>query len=96
MKKKLTKSQDKKIAGIAAGIAEYFNIDTTLVRLIFIFLTIFTGIIPCIAFYIIAALVVPEFSVAEAQSSEANHPPKGPESGTVEQVLESRDSNNIV
>ena len=32
MEKKLTKSNNKMIAGVCAGIAEYFNVDPTLVR----------------------------------------------------------------
>jgi len=34
--KKLQKSRDKKISGVSAGIAEYFGIDPTLVRLLFV------------------------------------------------------------
>lgn len=33
MERKLTLSPDKKIAGVCAGIAEYFDFDPTLVRL---------------------------------------------------------------
>lgn len=37
--KKLTRStSDRKIAGVCAGIAEYFEIDPTLVRVVFIIL----------------------------------------------------------
>ena len=32
--KKLYKSNNKKICGVCAGVAEYFNIDPTIVRLI--------------------------------------------------------------
>ena len=40
MSKKLYKSQDNRmICGVCGGIAEYFNIDVTLVRLICVFLT---------------------------------------------------------
>lgn len=39
MKKKLYRSEkDKKIAGVCGGLAEYFDIDPTLVRLAWIFL----------------------------------------------------------
>lgn len=59
MKKKLYRStQDKKIAGVCGGIAEYFDIDSTLIRLFWAFLTLFAG--ASIWIYIIAALVMPE------------------------------------
>ncbi|MBR2883902.1 MAG: PspC domain-containing protein [Clostridia bacterium] len=58
MRKKLYKSQtDRKICGVCGGIAEYFNIDSTIVRLIwaiFIF-CLGTGFLA----YILAALVLP-------------------------------------
>lgn len=59
--KKLYRSNDKKIlAGVLAGIAEYFNYDPTLVRLLFVLLVIITGIVPGILIYILAALLVPK------------------------------------
>ena len=56
--KKLYKSAtDKKIAGVCGGIAEYFNIDSTLVRLIAVLLIFFgTGGFWA---YLIAMLVMP-------------------------------------
>ena len=39
-KKRLRRSRDKKIAGVCAGLAEYFNIDPTLVRIAFVIGTI--------------------------------------------------------
>lgn len=45
MAKKLTKSlSDKKIAGVCSGIAKYFNIDPTIVRLIWLVLLLCCGI----------------------------------------------------
>lgn len=58
MSKKLYKSQSNRmICGVCGGIAEYFHIDATLVRLIFAFLGISGG--SGILFYIIAAIVIP-------------------------------------
>ena len=43
--KKITRShEDRIIAGVCGGFAEYFNIDSTIVRLLWIFVTIFGGI----------------------------------------------------
>ena len=58
MEKRLYKSNtDKKIDGVCGGIAEYFNIDPTLVRLAWAVVAVFGG---CgILAYIIAAIVIP-------------------------------------
>ena len=59
--RKLTRSRkDRKIAGVCGGIADYFRIDSTLVRLAAIFLCFITGIAPLLIVYIIAWLVIPE------------------------------------
>jgi len=58
--KRLYRSKDKKIAGVCGGIAEYFDIDPTLVRLGWLLLTILTGIVPGVIAYIIAAIVMPK------------------------------------
>ncbi len=58
--KKLYKSQyDRKLCGVCGGIAEYFNIDSTIVRLIWVLLVacVGTGLLA----YIIAALVMPDY-----------------------------------
>ena len=60
MDKRLYKSaENKMISGVCGGIAEYFNVDPTLIRLAVAALTLFsvgTGIIA----YIIAAIIIPE------------------------------------
>jgi phage shock protein PspC (stress-responsive transcriptional regulator) len=57
--KKLTRlPKQGQIAGVCAGIAEYFDVDVTLVRLIFIVLAIITGGGMIIA-YIVMAIVIP-------------------------------------
>lgn len=58
MGKKLFRSKtDKKIAGVCGGIANYFNIDVTIVRLVWALAIVLAGV----GFwtYIIAALIVP-------------------------------------
>lgn len=60
--KKLYKSAyDKKICGVCGGIAEYFGIDSTIVRLATVLLVIPGGM--SIWVYIVAALVMPEAPV---------------------------------
>ena len=58
MEKKLYKSRtDKKIDGVCAGIAEYADIDPTLVRLLWVLVTLFAG--AGLIAYIIAAIIMP-------------------------------------
>lgn len=58
--KKLTRPQKgRKLAGVCAGLADFFGLDPTVVRLAYAFLTIFTAFAGVIA-YLIAILVIPE------------------------------------
>ena len=59
MDKKLTRSNDRVIAGVCSGIAEYLDFDIVMVRLAYAFLTLFTcfsGVI----FYFVLWIVMPE------------------------------------
>lgn len=56
--KKLTRSKDKKIAGVAAGLADYFDIDPTIVRILFV-VVFFAGGASLLA-YIIMWIIMPE------------------------------------
>jgi len=47
-------------AGVCGGIAEYYGSDPTAVRLAALFIGLFTGVVPMVIVYIIAAIVVPE------------------------------------
>lgn len=59
MTKKLFRSRtDRKLAGVCGGIAEYFGVDSTIIRLVYILAAI------CVGFgllaYLICWLVIPE------------------------------------
>lgn len=56
--KRLTKSQNRMLAGVCGGVAEYFNIDPTVVRLIWA-ICILAGGTGVLA-YVIAAIIMPE------------------------------------
>jgi phage shock protein C len=61
MAKKLTRSTtDKKLFGVCGGIAEYFDVDPTLIRVAMLGLTIFTGFIPGLVLYFCMGLIMPE------------------------------------
>ncbi len=57
--KKLYKSTDKKIDGVCAGIAEFFEIDPTIVRLIYALITLFSAGFGGIILYAVLAFVIP-------------------------------------
>ncbi|MEM8894973.1 MAG: PspC domain-containing protein [Bacteroidota bacterium] len=56
---RLTRSNEKVIAGVCAGIAEYFDLDPTLVRIAYILISIFSAAFPGILVYIILWFVMP-------------------------------------
>ena len=58
MSKRLYKGNDRKIFGVCSGLAEYFDMDPTIVRLIFLvgFLVFGTGLI----LYIVLAILMPD------------------------------------
>ncbi|GAA3026525.1 PspC domain-containing protein [Tetragenococcus solitarius] len=59
MNKKLTKSRSNVVlTGTLAGIAEYFNVDPTIVRIIYVFITL-VGIGSPVFLYIVMALIIP-------------------------------------
>ena len=57
--KKLYRSSNKMIAGVCAGIAEYFDIDPTIVRVVWALLSLFSAGFPGILLYIICIIVIP-------------------------------------
>jgi|GEM_PF-699928 len=60
MAKKLIRLEDKKmIGGVCAGLADYMDMDISLVRLLFVAVCIISAFIPMILFYIIAWIVIP-------------------------------------
>jgi phage shock protein C len=59
--KRLYKSKiNKMIFGVCGGVAEYFNVDPTIVRLIYTLLTVFTVGIPGVVAYILCGIIIPE------------------------------------
>lgn len=85
MKKFRRKIKGKMLGGVCAGIAEYFNVDVSLVRLAMVLLALIDGL--GIVFYILAWIVVP------AEESEGE---KAEEIGTEVQSDESDRSARIV
>ncbi|MBQ4634493.1 MAG: PspC domain-containing protein [Bacilli bacterium] len=59
MPKRLYKIEEgKKLCGVCGGIAEYFNLDPTIVRLLWVLLVFCAG--TGVLAYIVAALIMPD------------------------------------
>lgn len=61
-------AQNKVLAGVCGGIAEYFNIDPVIVRLIFIVLSL-PGLVTGLIVYIIAAIIIPKAPVVNVEKA---------------------------
>ena len=60
--KKLYRSSDRVVAGVCGGIAEYFNIDPTLIRVAYVVLTLFSVAFPGLILYIILMILMPNYN----------------------------------
>lgn len=58
MKRLYKSSTDRKIDGVCAGIANYFNIDPTAIRVLWAIITLFTVGVGILA-YVACALIMP-------------------------------------
>ncbi|MGJ3238264.1 MAG: PspC domain-containing protein [Anaerolineae bacterium] len=66
MQKRLYRSEDNEmVAGVAAGLADYFDVDVTLIRLAFVLFTLLGG--PGLLVYIAMWFVVPEQSEVDGK-----------------------------
>lgn len=69
MTKRLYRSRkERMVAGVCGGLAEYFDIDPTIVRLVFVLLALAGG--PGLVIYIVMAIVVPEEPVGAGKAQE--------------------------
>ena len=59
MRKLYRSRSDRHLAGICGGLGEYFQIDSTVIRLVFVFFLIATGIVPLTIAYLLAILIIP-------------------------------------
>ena len=61
MAKKLKRSgKNKMIAGVCGGLGKFFDVDPTIIRVIWVLLTLFTAFFGGIIAYIICWAVIPE------------------------------------
>ena len=73
MAKKLARSNNKMIAGICAGIAEYFGWNTALVRVLYLLLTIFTAFAGAICYVVLWIVMPVKKSSYEERMNEKLH-----------------------
>ena len=61
MNKKLTRSAtDKMLCGVCGGIAEYLDVDPTIIRVAYVVMSLFSVAFPGLILYIILALIIPQ------------------------------------
>jgi len=68
--KKLTRSNNKMLAGVCAGLAEYMNLDPTVVRVVYMALTVFSAGFPGLLLYLILMLLMPNNSNSEISNQQ--------------------------
>lgn len=74
MSKQLTRNpNDKIIAGVAGGLADYFGIDATIVRIVFLLMLLPGGISPLV--YVLLWVVMPERASAPAAAEPQRYDP---------------------
>ena len=64
-------NRDRMISGVCGGLADYFNIDSAIVRLVFV-LAVLSGISPLV--YIVLWIVMPEQKATAPSVALPDHP----------------------
>ena len=94
---------DKRIAGVAGGLAEYFAIDPLLVRLVFVILVLAGG--GGLLLYIILWIITPERPVILNQTQNSStmenqqstySEPKSPDDSPGKQAPQPRNRGNLI
>lgn len=77
-RKRLAKSSNAVLAGVCGGLAEWFECDATLVRVVYMLLSLFTSAFPGLILYIILWIVMPQpeagFSTSEPPTGATTGP----------------------
>ena len=72
-KKLMRSSTDKKLGGVCAGLAEYFDMDSTLVRVLWLLIVLCggTGILLYVILWIVLPLAPPQVTIPPQASPQA-------------------------
>lgn len=65
--KKLYRSSNRILAGVCGGLAEYLDVDPTLIRVIYAALSLFTVGFPGVLLYIILMILIPNYNQIDNQ-----------------------------
>jgi phage shock protein C len=58
--RKIRRSKSKRmIAGICGGLADYLNVDVTVIRLVYVIVSVMSGAFPGLLIYILAMFIIP-------------------------------------
>lgn len=60
MRRLFRSKTNRRVAGVLGGFGNYFGVDPVLLRVLYVLLTLFVGIVPGAIVYIIAAIIIPE------------------------------------
>lgn len=71
--KALTRSNDKMIAGVCGGLAEYLGWSPTMMRIAFVLVSIVSAAFPGILVYLVLSVVMPR-PPEERRQFTVNHP----------------------
>ena len=61
------RSSNRILAGVCGGIAEYFAVDPTLIRIAFVLLSLFSACFPGLLVYIIMMVLMPNYDQIDNQ-----------------------------
>lgn len=73
-KRLLRSATDRKISGVCGGLAEYLDVDSTVVRLVWVLVVVFTGIFPGVIAYLLAWIIMPEAPLPAPQQAQQTAP----------------------
>lgn len=74
---RLYRSREKMFGGVLGGIAKYFGIDPTILRVIYVVVAFLMGVWPAIVVYVVAMIIIPE----EPKGADAPASPAWPDFG---------------
>ena len=60
--------EDRRVAGLFGGLGEAFSVDPAYLRLAFVLVAIFTGVVPALIGYLVGWLITPEGSAREGEN----------------------------
>lgn len=53
-------AKDRMLGGVIGGVAEVYGVDSAMLRLLWVIITVFTGVVPGILIYVAALFIIPQ------------------------------------